>query len=124
MTRTLILVGLGGGLGSILRYLTSLLLTRYYPTTFPLGTLTVNFVGCFFIGLLVGLFERQQPLNQDLKFLLITGLCGGYTTFSAFTSESINLFQADNSILAFGYIGGSIVSGLLATWFGLTLTRP
>ena len=123
MTRTLILVGLGGGAGSILRYLTSLALTRYYPTTFPLGTLTVNFVGCFLIGLLVGLFERQQLLNQDLKFLLVTGLCGGYTTFSAFTSESINLFETNNTILAFGYIGGSIASGLLATWFGLTLTR-
>ena len=90
MTRAIILVGLGGGLGSIFRYLTSVVVTKYVQTTFPLGTFAVNIIGCLIVGILLGLFERQQLTNPDLKFLLITGFCGGYTTFSAFASENIN----------------------------------
>jgi len=123
MTRTIILVGLGGGLGSIFRYLTSVVVTKYFQTTFPLATFTVNILGCLIIGILFGLFERQQLTNPDLKFLFITGFCGGYTTFSAFASENINLFQSGNSLTAFVYIATSIIISLFAVWLGLTLTK-
>lgn len=123
MTRAIIFVGLGGGLGSIFRYLTSLVVTKYFQTTFPLATFTANILGCLIIGVLLGLFERQQLTNPDLKFLFITGFCGGYTTFSAFASENINLFQSGNPLTAFLYIASSILVSLFAVWLGLTLTK-
>lgn len=123
MTRAIILVGLGGGLGSIFRYLTSVIMTKYFQSIFPLATFTANILGCLIIGILLGLFDRQQLTNPDLKFLFITGFCGGYTTFSAFTSENINLFQSGNSLTAFFYITTSILVSLFAVWLGLTLTK-
>jgi len=123
MTRAIILVGLGGGLGSIFRYLTSVVVTKYVQTTFPLGTFAVNIIGCLIVGILLGLFERQQLTNPDLKFLLITGFCGGYTTFSAFASENINLFQSGNSLTAFVYIASSVLISLFAVFIGIILTK-
>ena len=123
MTRAIILVGLGGGLGSIFRYLTSVFATKYFQTNFPLGTFAVNIIGCLIIGILLSLFERQHLTNPDLKFLLITGFCGGYTTFSAFAADNINLFQSDNSLTAFIYIATSIIVSLFAVWLGLLITK-
>jgi len=123
MIRAIIFVGLGGGLGSIFRYLTSVIMTKYFQTTFPLATFTANILGCLIIGIFLGLFERQQLTNPDLKFLFITGFCGGYTTFSAFATENINLFQSGNSLTAFLYIGTSLLVSLFAVWLGLTLTK-
>lgn len=123
MTKAIILVGLGGGLGSIFRYLTSVVVTKYVQTTFPLGTFAVNIIGCLIVGILLGLFERQQLTNPDLKFLLITGFCGGYTTFSAFASENINLFQSGNSLTAFVYIASSVLISLFAVFIGIILTK-
>lgn len=123
MIRTIILIGIGGGLGSIFRYLTSLLVARHFQAIFPLATFTVNIVGCLLIGLLLGLFERQQLTNPDLKFLFVTGFCGGYTTFSTFASENINLFQSGNLLTAFLYIAVSVLAGLLAVWLGLMLVK-
>src|SRR5690554_447943 len=93
MIKTLILVGLGGGVGSVLRYLASLLANRYFPTIFPLATFTVNVIGCFLIGLILGLLERQHLPNPDMRFLFVIGFCGGFTTFSAFALENIFLMQ-------------------------------
>lgn len=123
MIRAMILVGIGGGLGSIFRYLTSVIVAKNFQTTFPFATFTVNIFGCLIIGILLGLFEQQQLSNPDLKFLFITGFCGGYTTFSAFASENINLFQSNNSLTAFLYIAISILVSLFAVWLGLTLTK-
>lgn len=121
MTRTIILIGLGGGLGSIFRYLTAVVVSKYFQSTFPLATFTANVLGCLIIGLLLGLFERQQLSNPDLKFLFITGFCGGYTTFSTFASENINLLQSGNPLTAFLYIAISVFVSLFAVWLGLTL---
>jgi len=123
MTRAIILVGIGGGIGSIFRYLTSVIVTRYAPPAFPFATLVANVLGCLVIGVLLGLFERQQLTHPDLKFLFITGFCGGYTTFSTFASENINLVQSGNTLTAFLYIAASIVGSLLAVWLGLSLTK-
>lgn len=124
MTRAIILVGIGGGLGSIFRYLTTVYVTKYVQTSFPFGTFTVNIIGCLIVGVLIGLFERQKLTNPDLKFLFITGFCGGYTTFSAFASENIKLFQSGNTFTAFLYIAASVVISLFAVWVGLSLTKP
>ncbi len=123
MIKSLLLVGFGGGIGSIFRYLTSFYISKYFPSKFPIGTFAVNLLGCFLIGMLVGYFEKNNLVNSDMKFLFVTGFCGGYTTFSAFGYENMNLFQSNNTLLAFTYIGASLIFGLLAVWFGLFLAK-
>ncbi len=122
--RTLILVGLGGGIGSMFRYLTTLFVQKYYAGIFPLATLLINVAGCLLIGILFGCMERYQwSNNADIKFLFITGFCGGYTTFSAFAIENVNLMQSDHTASAFAYIALSVIVGLAATWAGLSLVK-
>jgi CrcB protein len=123
MARAIILIAFGGGAGSVFRYLTSLFVNKYFSTVFPLATFVTNVLGCFIIGLLLGIFEKQQITNNDLKFLLVTGFCGGYTTFSTFAYENISLFNSNNSVIAFLYIASGTLAGLFAVWVGLAVTK-
>lgn len=123
MLKQILLVGLGGGIGSILRFLTSLLTDRYNTGSFPFATFTVNIVGCFLMGLFLGAIAANFQGSQNLKLLLLTGFCGGYTTFSAFASENFSLFQNHNPAMALIYIASSILTGLFALWIGMALTR-
>ena len=123
MLRAIILVGLGGGLGSILRYLTAVVVNKYFQQSFPWATFAANVIGCFIIGMLLGIFERHQFTNPDLKYLFIAGFCGGYTTFSAFAAENVNLFQSGNTLTALLYITASVLTGIFAVWIGLILTK-
>lgn len=119
MLRQLLLVALGGALGSAMRYLTAILLARHYTGSIPLATLVVNVLGCFLIGLLIGLCSE----TTYLRLLFITGFCGGFTTFSTFTAESYVMFREGAYGLALLYIAGSVVIGLLALWVGLYVSR-
>lgn len=123
MIRTLLIIGLGGAIGSILRFLTSVLVNKYWANHFPLATFLTNALGCFLIGFLIGFLEKQQLANSDLRWFLITGFCGGYTTFSTFGYENINLFQNQNTLIAFAYIALSVIIGLMAVWFGLFVSK-
>ncbi|WP_297333878.1 fluoride efflux transporter CrcB [Flavobacterium sp.] len=123
MLKSILLVGVGGAAGSMLRYLTALLVNRYANSHFPWATFTVNVLGCFLIGLLFGLLDKQQIANQNIRLLLITGFCGGYTTFSAFSIENLSLLQGQNSLVAFAYMAASIIAGLAAVWLGLIIAR-
>lgn len=123
MLKQLILVGLGGGIGSMLRFLTSVITAKYYSNAFPLATFIVNVAGCFLIGLLIGLFSQNIQSNLHLKLLFITGFCGGYTTFSAFAAENITLIQNNSYLVAILYIGLSVLVGLLAVWVGVLLSK-
>lgn len=121
MIKDILLIGIGGGVGSILRYATHTCISRHWGNQFPWGTLLVNVLGCFLIGLFIGLFERFLPPHPSLRLLFITGFCGGYTTFSTFAAENIGLFQSGNLLSALAYIGVSIVLGILAVWIGVVL---
>ena len=123
MLKQLLLVGLGGGVGSILRYLTSVCLSRYFSYIFPLATFAVNIIGCFLMGLLFGLTAKYDLLNNDLKLLLMIGFCGGYTTFSAFSIENMQLIGSGNYLLSSIYIVGSVLLGIAAVWLGSLLMR-
>ena len=119
MLRQLLLVALGGAIGSAMRYLTAILLARHYTGSIPLATLVVNVLGCFLIGLLIGLCSE----TTYLRLLFITGFCGGFTTFSTFTAESYVMFRERAYGLALLYIAGSVLIGLLALWIGLYVSR-
>jgi len=123
MFKTFLFIGIGGAIGSILRYLTSVIVTKFWANQFPLATLTTNVLGCFIIGLFIGLLEKNNLANSSLKWFLITGLCGGYTTFSAFGFENYSLFQSNNSSLAYIYIAMSVLVGIFAVWLGLFVSK-
>lgn len=118
MLKNLLLVGFGGGLGSILRYVSSLLITT---KIFPYATLAVNITGSFIIGIVFALSIKDAAITNNWKLFLATGICGGFTTFSAFSLENMGLLQSGKYGLAFTYIGLSIVLGIAATFLGYFL---
>ncbi|MFM2212820.1 MAG: putative fluoride ion transporter CrcB [Bacteroidota bacterium] len=123
MVKTLLYIAIGGALGSVLRYLTTVLVSKYWSHQFPLATFIANIIGCFLIGLFVGYLTKNQLNESQLKWFLVTGLCGGYTTFSTFSMENVTLFQNNNTALALGYIALSVLTGLFAVGLGLFIAK-
>jgi CrcB protein len=117
------IVGLGGGIGSMLRYLMQVFVSRHLPILFPWGTFLVNISGCFVIGVLYALSTRYSFLTAEWRMFLIAGLCGGYTTFSSFSYESISLFREGAYSYFLLYTVLSVILGLLATVAGLTIFK-
>jgi len=123
MIKNILLVGLGGSIGSILRYVCQRWFSLNYPHHFPWGTFVVNISGCLLIGIFWGLTFKSFTATENWKLFLMTGLCGGFTTFSAFTLESIGLLKEQRPGYFFSYVIGSVVLGLLATYAGMKLFR-
>lgn len=121
MIKNLLLVLLGGGLGSIARYLLSYFFTKNNVSNFPWATFMANSLGCLLIGLLFGYIQKNNLQNETLKLLLITGFCGGFTTFSTFSLENIQFIQNQNYNLAIIYTLASISVGFLAVIIGFKL---
>ncbi len=121
----LFLVVLGGGIGAGLRHGVNLGAARYLGTQFPWGTLTVNIVGSFLMGLLAAwfAFRGDQQTPQSLRLFLTTGILGGFTTFSAFSLDFALLFERGDGMLAMTYVAASVVLSLLAIFAGLWVVR-
>lgn len=122
MNRSVILVGIGGLLGSIARYLAASFITKTFPSAFPYGTFGVNITGCLIIGIVFGLSERFDWL-PEWRLFLATGFCGGFTTLSSVAYENIVLLQDKDYLTFASYSILSFVTGLTATFIGLSLTR-
>ncbi len=117
-----LLVACGGALGAVTRYLLSGWITLHLVgSRFPTGTLAVNLLGCFAIGLLAGLSQKHHVLSPEINLLLTTGFLGGFTTFSAFGLESFMLYQRGEALIAGSYILASLLLGLLCVWLGFQL---
>ena len=123
MLKNLLLVAAGGALGSAARFLLSKMIQENAATTFPLGTFAVNVAGCFAIGLVYGLSARSNAMSSDLRLLLTTGFCGGFTTFSTFCNESWGLFGQGGIITGALYTLGSLAMGIAAVAAGLWLAQ-
>ncbi|HJQ24767.1 MAG TPA: fluoride efflux transporter CrcB [Blastocatellia bacterium] len=119
----LLLVGTGGFIGSILRYLLSGFVQQSSKSVgFPYGTLAVNIFGCLVIGLLSQLAETRGVFTTESRAFVFVGLLGGFTTFSAFGNETLNLWRDGETLLALYNIGGHLVCGLGAVWAGRLIT--
>ncbi|GAC1447983.1 MAG: fluoride efflux transporter CrcB [Chitinophagaceae bacterium] len=123
MTRSLLLVGIGSFIGGISRYLTQQFVQKYYPSSIPFGTLSVNIVGCFIIGVIYALSAKGNILSPEIRLFLATGICGGYTTFSSFAYENISLLQDGEFFYTLMYVLLSVVLGLLAVYLGILLIK-
>lgn len=125
MLKQFLLVGLGGAVGSMLRYGLSRMMLTYQISYwgFPLATFGVNILGSLLIGLLGGFLQQYVPqLSPSYHLLLITGFCGGFTTFSTFSNETFILLQNGQYLVAGSYVLLSVMLGLLAVWLGYSLS--
>jgi CrcB protein len=118
-----LLVLAGAAAGGLARYVISAAVTQRVVGRFPLGTLVVNVTGCFLIGVLMSLFTERGAPHPNLRLLLVTGVLGGYTTFSAFAWESFEAIDEGSLWIGLANLVGSVVLGYLAVWCGAWLIR-
>ncbi|MBH1959427.1 MAG: fluoride efflux transporter CrcB [Flavobacteriia bacterium] len=119
--RNLFYIFIGGGLGSVMRFLVSSYTQKLWNiNSFPMGTFVVNVIGCFLIGMFSAYFLK---VDNYLKFLLITGFCGGFTTFSTFSAENISLWENGNYVVLAFYILLSVIIGFGAVYLGLNIAK-
>ena len=119
----ILLIGIGGFIGSILRYLTSGYVQQMSKTIdFPYGTLAVNLIGCFIIGFLSQLAEDRGVFTNQSRLFVFTGFLGGFTTFSSFGNETLNLARDSQMVNAIANVGANVILGLLAVWLGRTIS--
>lgn len=117
------LIGLGGGIGSISRYVVSRLAYHAVGETFPYGTLAVNIIGCLFIGLLMSFMQERLAVNTNLRFLFVIGFLGGFTTFSSFSYETFELMRTGSMFAAFFNTAYNVLGCLTATWCGYMIGK-
>jgi len=123
MIKNILLIGLGGSVGSIARFYVSKLTNHIEWLSIPVGTLAVNVAGSFLIGFLIGISEKSPILTVELRMFLMVGLCGGFTTFSSFTGENLMFMRNGQFLPLFFYTGLSILLGFTAVYLGYIFTK-
>ena len=121
--KDLLLVGFGGFVGSIARYLISKLNISIQIFSMPVGTLTVNILGSLLIGILIGMSAKTELISSNLRLLLVVGFCGGFTTFSTFSAESMGFIQNGQIATMLIYTATSIILGLAAVYIGYLVAQ-
>lgn len=116
-------VAVGSAAGGVARYLLTEAVQLRTGANFPFGTLLVNIVGCFALGFLTQAVLQQHDASPRLRAFLTIGLCGGFTTFSAFSLETVRMLEEGHVARASGYIGASVVLGMVALWLGMATGR-
>lgn len=123
MIRMALAVAAGGVVGTLIRFGVATWVSAHWPRHFYLATLTVNLLGCLLIGYLYAAFLARPDISPELRGGLIIGFLGALTTFSSFSLDGLRLLESGQLATAFGYVGLSVLGGLLAAWAGLTLGR-
>lgn len=121
--KMVVLVGIGGFIGGAGRYLVTQYVNKLAPAVFPYGTFLVNVVGCLLIGIFFGVSERFTWMNSEWRLFLTTGVCGGFTTFSAFAYENVKLLQSAHYAVFGAYVMASVLTCLIATFGGISLAK-
>ncbi|MBW9087530.1 fluoride efflux transporter CrcB [Rhizobium wenxiniae] len=119
----ILLAAFGGAIGSVLRYLVGVFSVRWFGPSFPWGTLAVNVVGSFIIGLMVEMIARRFNASMELRVFIVTGMLGGFTTWSSFSLDTMVLFERGAIAAAAAYVIGSLVVSFAAVFAGLALGR-
>ena len=120
--KVILLVGLGSFIGGIGRYLVTLLVQNRFLSTFPYGTMVVNILGCFMIGVIYGISDRGS-MPAEWRIFLATGIMGGFTTFSSFSNDTVSMLRDGQYWPAFSYVAISLLIGLAATFSGISLIK-
>lgn len=123
MIKSILFVGIGSFFGGALRYAVSLMMKNITANAFPWATLSVNLIGCFLLGLTFAIFGKYSSVNSTMCLMLATGFCGGFTTFSTFANESLQMLQCGNVIGFVAYILSSIVLGIALVALGYYIFR-
>ena len=121
--KELIYVFIGGGLGSLVRFLLGKWVKAFHNSTFPFGTFTINIIACFALGFIIGLADHKQLLSPASRLFWAVGFCGGFSTFSAFSSESLTLIQQSQNSTMLLYILLTVVVCITATFGGLFIAQ-
>jgi CrcB protein len=123
MLKTILLVGTGGFIGSVMRYLVQVFVEKGLMSTFPYGTLIANVAGSFIIGMVFALAEKGSLLSAEWRIFLAVGVCGGFTTFSSFAYNNFTMLKEGATGQFFWNVGGSLFLGILAVYLGIILIR-
>ena len=123
MLKSMIIVGIGSFIGGSLRYVTSTMMKNVCGQNFPWGTLTVNLLGCLVFGLIFALFSKYATTSSPWYLLFTTGICGGFTTFSTFANESMQMLQSGNIGGFIGYVSTSVIGGIALIGLGYWIIK-
>jgi CrcB protein len=119
--KQLLIIFIGSGLGGILRFCVNKWFSGWYANYFPLGTFIINILACFLLGFLLGFANQKNIITPNFQLFFVVGFCGGFSTFSTFSSETLTLFQQEQYLTSFLYIFGSVFISLVAVFGGLSI---